>query len=158
MQIERPVREHHSLRSASASARIKQLCDVVLVEREEFRSRQAVTREQFVQRQVRWRDLLVDADIAFDRGAGFSQVLDERSEFTLEKQHAGVGMVEDFNQLDRLEPHIEGHYYGANQRWAIVALQKLIVIKAEISDPVTGTNAFRKQASREAFTAFTKLG
>ena len=91
-------------------------------------------------------------------GHDFSQLLDQRSKIALENQHAGAGVIENGGQFGGLQSDVERHGDGANQRRAVIAFKKLMVVEAEIGDAVAGADAFGKQPGGQTFATLSELG
>ena len=136
MNIEGAVREHHSLGCARAAAGVEDFGDFIFIKRENIGTRNAVASQKVFQVQIRLWNRLINRDIAPNTGASFAQLPNQRGKLAFENQHRGVGVTENGGQLGGLQPHIERHRDGPNQRGAVVAFQKLMIVEAEIGDTV----------------------
>ena len=97
-------------------------------------------------------------DVGLDAGTVLSNFFDQRSEFALEHQHAGAGMIENGGKLGGLQAHVERHRDGSNQRRPVIAFQKLMIVEAEIGDAVAGADALGKQPGGKTFATLSELG
>ncbi len=90
MQIEGAMRKHYAFRRPSAAAGVKQLRNLVFIEGEYVRPFDAAARQQFLEREIRLRNGIVDCDVPLDAVARPADGIDERREIILENQHAGA--------------------------------------------------------------------
>src|SRR6266436_604126 len=151
------MRKHHSLGSAGAAAGVEELGNVIFVEGKNVGARDAVRRQQVLQEQVCLRDGLVNGDVALDGGAGLAQCLNQWGKFAFEHQHASACVIENGNEFGGLQAHVERHGNGPNQGRSVIAFQQLMIVEAEIGDPVTRASALGKKAGSQAFAAFSEL-
>ena len=152
------VREHDTFGCAGAAAGVKDFGDFVFIDGENIGTRNAVVGHQVFEKEVGLRDGLIDGDVGLDAGTVLPNFFDQRSEFAFENQHAGVGMPENYGKLRWLKAHVERHRDGSNERRAVVAFEKLVVVEAEIGDAVAGADAVGKQPGCETFATLSELG
>ena len=145
VQIERAVRQHHSLRRARAPARVEQFRRRHLVEAEYVGVLGHAFLQQLLISKVRRRNFFIDRDVALDRVAGGLQFLHQRREVVLENQDPRAGMVQDRHQLLRRQPHVQRHHDPPRLDHAVIAFQQLVVVETQIRHPVARLHALFHQ-------------
>ena len=151
VQVEGAVREHDAFGRPGGAAGVEELADGRLVEGADIGAVDAAGGEQgFV--------LGSDGDETLDGGAGGAQVIGEGGEVGFVDEDAGLGVIQDTGELGWGKAHVQRHDDAAGEGDAVVSLEELVVVEAEIGDTIAGLDARGEQSRSEAFAAFAEFG
>ena len=75
-----------------------------------------------------------------DAGAKRLQLFYQGREIVFKGQDAGAGVIQNGDEFGRRQAHIQRHHNGLGLHDAVVALQQLVVVEAEVGDAVAGLN------------------
>ena len=138
VQVQRPVRERYALGRAGAAAGVEQLGDGHFIVGKNVGALGLAFRDELLVAQVGAGDFFVNGDPPLNRPAACAKLFDHRDEVGFKHQNLRAGMIQDVDQFRLRETDIQGHHDSARLHHAVVALEQLVIIKAEIGHAISG--------------------
>lgn len=151
VQVQRAMGEHHSLGRTGAAASVEELGNRLFIVRKNIGALGPSSCEQAL-------ILVIERNELLNERARRAQLFHQRGEIVLEQQNPRLGMIQDRNQLRRRQADIQRHHHGAGLNDTEVALQELMIIEAEIGDPLAGLDTLGDESGGQPFATCAKLG